>query len=117
MMSIISFFNKLLCHAKCPPPEEGMGVTIMKYGVPKAGTIHQVNGNGKTIYISTDDIKKDNNKNLIFENVHTSDDDSWVCYTRRKNGKYHQKGKSLNTNPLVIGLRYVDHHKVTIAEG
>jgi len=117
MMSIISFFNKLLCHTKCPPPEKGMGVTIMKYGKPKAGTVNQVNNGGKTIYISIDDIKKDNNHNLIFENLHSLHDESWICYTLRKNGKYHQKGKSLNTNPLVVGLRFVDPQKSTIAEG
>ena len=115
-MSIISFFNKLLCHTKCPNPEKGMGVTILKYGKPKAGTIHKVDKNGKTIFISLDNVTKNTNDNLIFENRDLSENDNWKCYTLRKDGKYHQKGKSLNTNPLVVGLRYVIHNNIPIRE-
>jgi len=93
-----------------------MGVTILRYGKPKAGTIHKVESNGKSIFISLDDVTKNINDNLIFENRDISENENWKCYTLRKDGKYHQKGKSLNTNPLVIGLRYVVHNNIPIKE-
>ncbi len=115
-MSIISFFNKLLCHAKCPQPVKGMGVTLLKYGKPKAGTIHNVIREGKEIYLSLDEVSKNENQNLIFENRDITENENWICYTLRKDGKYHQKGRSINTNPLVVGLRYVIHENIPIKE-
>lgn len=97
-------------------PEIGMGATICVGSDRYAGTIVNVNKTGKTIHFQYDD------SYVVFGNIYSGDvrytytrnpHASIVVFTLRKNGRYKEKGASMNSGrSLIVGIRdeYCDPH-------